>query len=286
MFKLTKWQTGVYAIRNKVNGKIYIGSAAICIKTRWRGHRRTLRGGRHANKILQRAWRKYGEHLFEFVVLELCFAFNCVEREQYWIDYYKAADRRFGYNICTVAGSTLGRTHGKSVRDRISTKYHEAYPPEKRFWSNVDKNGPVCHGLGRCWNWMAGRDKDGYGRIRVYGRRTRTHRYSWIIHNGSIPNDLRVLHYCNNFICVNPGHLYLGDHSDQMDAMVKNGLTAQGSRNGSAKLTECDVKEVRKRCGSGFETDEIHAIANELGVSYATIYDIVIMRTWKHLATE
>lgn len=60
---------GVYAIRNKINGHEYIGSSGD-IKTRWKRHRTMLRGNRHHTVYLQRAWNKYGESAFEFVVLK------------------------------------------------------------------------------------------------------------------------------------------------------------------------------------------------------------------------
>lgn len=62
-------QSGIYIIRNTVNGHFYIGQAVV-IKRRWQVHKAELRGNYHANKHLQSSWNMYGESAFEFLVLE------------------------------------------------------------------------------------------------------------------------------------------------------------------------------------------------------------------------
>jgi group I intron endonuclease len=115
----TELETGVYCIRNTTNGKVYVGSASISIKDRWKYHRRDLRGNRHHSILLQRAWHKYGEDVFEFLVLELCLPADCVSREQHWIDQYRAANNKFGYNVNPTAGSTLGRKHTAETKAKL-----------------------------------------------------------------------------------------------------------------------------------------------------------------------
>ena len=88
--------------------------------------------------------------------------------------------------------------------------------PVSRFWANVQKtNG--------CWEWTGGKHAPGYGRLFVATKEMRAHRFSWLIHNGRIPDGLFVCHKCDNPNCVNPEHLFLGTHQDNMDDMVAKG---------------------------------------------------------------
>ena len=107
--------TGVYQIRNTVNGKIYIGSTAIEFAGRWREHRKNLRGGRHCNQHLQNAWRKHGEETFVFEILLYCDPENCILYEQTYLDVGQPE-----YNICMTAGSSLGYRHTEETKARLS----------------------------------------------------------------------------------------------------------------------------------------------------------------------
>lgn len=109
--KVDSFSTGVYRIHCTVNGRNYVGSAARCFIHRWRMHLHQLRNGKHHSPILQRSWIKYGESSFVFEIIELCDPVICVEREQYYIDKLKAADRNFRFNISPTAGSPLGVKH-------------------------------------------------------------------------------------------------------------------------------------------------------------------------------
>lgn len=92
------------------NGHCYIGSA-IDIKKRWCQHRSQLNLGKHPNRYLQNAWNKYGEDVFEFSVLETCFVFILIFREQHYIDSIKPK-----YNLSRTAGSTLGVKQSEEAR--------------------------------------------------------------------------------------------------------------------------------------------------------------------------
>lgn len=123
--------TGVYRIRNTVNGKAYVGSASRSFKERWGSHRRQLRYGTRHSKHLQNAWNKYGESVFEFEVLERCIPSQCVNCEQLWIDNLSSASRKYGYNSSPTAGSNLG--HRFTMAEDAKAKIAQAI---KKVWKS------------------------------------------------------------------------------------------------------------------------------------------------------
>jgi hypothetical protein len=163
-----------------------------------------------------------------------------------------------------------------------------------RFWSRVDKDGPVPEHrpeLGQCWVWTRGTAQAGYGVMGWRGATTTTHRVAWMLSFGPIPNGLHVLHKCDNRLCVNPHHLFLGTQADNARDMWAKGRGSNPPRHGkggirrgadstSAKLTEAAVRDIRARYASG--TPQAH-LAREYGIRQTTISMIVLRHTWKHL---
>lgn len=137
-------KSAIYGILNLLDGKIYIGSA-IKINMRLSSHKSKLNKNTHINPHLQRAWNKYSELAFEFIVLEYCDTLNLIEREQYWIDLTKSNDPMFGYNIRKKASSNLGlkypATAGEKVRQANLGKIHTA---EHRAKNSAANTGRVC----------------------------------------------------------------------------------------------------------------------------------------------
>lgn len=109
-------RNGIYRIKNKTNGKSYIGSAAAPygLKGRWDRHQWHLDNNCHPNLLLQRAWVKYGADSFAFEVLLYCDPENCLMYEQITLDYYKPE-----YNICQQAGSRLGTKHSEETKQKL-----------------------------------------------------------------------------------------------------------------------------------------------------------------------
>lgn len=170
----------------------------------------------------------------------------------------------------------------KSGRIKVSRKASA----EIRFWRDIDKNGPEVGGLGKCWIWKIGplAKTCSYGAISVKHKAIRVHRYSWILHFGKIPDDLHVLHRCDNPLCVNPAHLFLGDEKVNKKDMVEKKRQCKGEDVHAAKLTESQVLEIRRRYakiahghGNGVK------LAKEFGVSKEAIQLIVTRKNWKHI---
>lgn len=105
--------SGIYQIRNSVNGKLYVGSAA-SLRSRSSRHRHDLRKGKHHSSRLQNAWDKYGETCFVFETLLICNKENLLFYEQRAIDAINPE-----YNIERVAGSSLGRTHSDKTKEML-----------------------------------------------------------------------------------------------------------------------------------------------------------------------
>lgn len=97
---------------------------------------------------------------------------------------------------------------------------------EDRFWNKVDKETESG-----CWEWV-GSTRNGYGCIRPIGVTKYSHRVSWELHNGPIPDGLWVLHKCDNRKCVNPDHLFLGTNQDNVNDKMSKGRGPVGARNG------------------------------------------------------
>ena len=124
-----------------------------------------------------------------------------------------------------------------------------------------------------CWLWEGMVQNKGYGLIRAAHGPMLAHRLSWEIANGPIPSGLFVLHRCDVPCCINPAHLFLGTHADNMrDMRAKGrGRSVRGERHVNAKLTDLQVQEIRIAIAAGRTQ---RSIASEYGVSKAPIWRI------------
>ncbi len=131
-YPLPLLKSGVYLIKNLLNGKVYVGSS-VDLQQRWRSHRGELREGTHWNKHLQSAWNKYGEESFAFIVVVRCSPWLCMDWEQLYIDELNAVDSRYGYNINRMSNSSLGFKHSEEQRAKRGELMRRRYEdPEER----------------------------------------------------------------------------------------------------------------------------------------------------------
>ncbi len=145
---------------------------------------------------------------------------------------------------------------------------------QERFWERVNKGSPD-----ECWNWTGTKTSFGYGCTYGDGTLILAHRYSWVIHNGDILEDMFVLHHCDNPACVNPRHLYLGTQKDNMADRSRRRRCC-GTVVGTAKLNEKDIDTIDLMLVVGILMKDI---ATMFGVSEDTIYSIKYRHTWKHV---
>ena len=147
---------------------------------------------------------------------------------------------------------------------------------DQRFWSKVNKKGPE-----QCWEWTAGKFKQGYGQFSLKGKTSYSHRLSAAM-SGLDIEGLVVRHKCDNPSCVNPNHLEAGSYQDNMnDRSLRGRCNSQvGEAHHNSILNDDLVTEIRERVSKG-ETQT--KIASELGVSTYTVNKVVLRKTWKHL---
>jgi group I intron endonuclease len=109
---------GIYAIRCKPTGKVYIGSAVV-FTVRWKAHANALAANRHHSYRLQRAWNKYGPDAFAFEVIERVEPERLIEREQFHIDAFRSAVPSIGFNIRPNAASALGMVTSEETKAKL-----------------------------------------------------------------------------------------------------------------------------------------------------------------------
>lgn len=147
-----------------------------------------------------------------------------------------------------------------------------------KFWNLVNRCGDSC------WSWMMSKTKRGYGVFYFNGRRTTAHRFAYASSRGPIPENMCVCHTCDNPGCVNPDHLYLGTHNDNMrdkaerKRVVSNPLKAE--RHWNAKLKNQDVIEIRNLWKQGWKQKDI---GNKFGITARYVCEIVGRRCWRSI---
>ena len=142
-------------------------------------------------------------------------------------------------------------------------------PPRRPVLARMVEKIDFSGGPDGCWVWAGARDTRDYGKIVRNGRVEKAHRVMWEEMNGPIPPGLFGCHHCDNPPCVNPAHLFLGTHAENMADMMRKGRYPTGSAHHNTKLTakgkEIAVLMLQSGC---FKQTEI---ARRLNVSDATI---------------
>lgn len=128
-----------------------------------------------------------------------------------------------------------------------------------------------------CWNWSGVLHKQGYGMIRSGRTHHLTHRASYKVFKGEIPDGLFVCHRCDNRKCVNPDHLFLGTVQDNQKDMKSKDRSMFGEKSSAAKLKESDVLQILSLKGSMTQ----RAIAKMFDVSPSLVCMILKGAVWQ-----
>lgn len=165
----------------------------------------------------------------------------------------------------------------RAARNMLCLAHCSKQTMERRFWAKVQKTDS-------CWLWTGARHvfrgKPRYGRFRVNGKLTFTHRLSWTMHFGDIPDGLQVNHRCDVTNCIRPDHLELGTQADNMRHRTERNRVPRGESTGRAKLTEREVAAIRALCDRGAAKG---LIAEAVGINPHTLTSIVKRRSWTHV---
>lgn len=132
----------------------------------------------------------------------------------------------------------------------------------KWFWGRVEVRATDV-----CWPWKGAIGPCGYGSLRVNGGKGRAHRVAYELAYHRAPGALGVLHRCDNPLCCNPSHLFLGTQRDNLQDMWKKGrgrwnpnptwLFKHGEDHATAKISDADVAAIRARWDAGETAKEI-----------------------------
>ena len=151
-----------------------------------------------------------------------------------------------------------------------------------KFWSHVAKSDSTS-----CWHWTGplsspsnSGQRYGYISFTADGKNKmyRANRFSWVLQNGPIPDGMVVRHTCDVPGCVNPEHLKIGTHADNVADRMKRWRTQQGSDHYKAILTEDQVLDIFDN-----DTDSNVALGKKYGVHSTTILKIRRAHSWRML---
>jgi len=169
-------------------------------------------------------------------------------------------------------------------RSYFKSKEYKSKTIEEKLFTRVNKDGQtMAHTphLGKCWEWTGGRN-DGYGCMKIV-KNELTHRISWRIKFGEIQDGMCVLHKCDNRICVNPEHLFLGTNADNVRDRTLKGRSnrPKSFNNQEFKLNPEKVIKIRKiRESTDLTYNEIAKLFN---VSGHTIFSICKRHVWANV---
>lgn len=140
--------------------------------------------------------------------------------------------------------------------------------------------------MSNCILWHKSKDKDGYGQIFVNGKRRLAHRLKYCEAHNCTYDSIRgfiIRHTCDTPSCVNPDHLVIGTHADNMQDRADRQRTAVGTAHGNVKLSEADVLTIRARYVKGDRNNSLSTIAKDYGITFQTVSKIINRQKWQHI---
>jgi len=132
-----------------------------------------------------------------------------------------------------------------------------------------------------CWPWLGGRFKGGYGyfKCKALGPPMNASRAAWIIFHGE-PGKSFICHTCDNRECCNPSHLFLGTPKENMEDCARKGRISHGIHRHNARLTDDDVREMRRLRSEGAKYTDLMA---RFGIAKSTVAHVISGDSWKRV---
>lgn len=166
----------------------------------------------------------------------------------------------------------------------------------ERFWRNIHIGEKH-----ECWPWKNSQFTGGYGQFKIDRKNLKSHRVAYYLHYGIDPQSNLICHRCDNPVCCNPYHLFMGTEKDNMQDCLSKGRIvsgrgeshgskthperwARGERVSSSKLTLDQVKEIRSLYAAGNITQD--ELSEQFGITRRGIGRIIKGDTWKHAVSE
>ena len=259
----------IYQIRNVKNNKVYVGSS-VNVKRRLRSHRSLLLKGVHHSIHLQRAFNIEGKDVFVFEILEYV---NDTEElldiEQFWIDKLDSCNDKKGYNIALQAGAPMA---GRKQSEEANAKTGAA----SKRWHRINKGTPKYDKyLNNLSKSLVGHEVSEETRAKIAEKaRLRTGESNPFFGRNHTEETKRKISL------KNLGRPRSKDAKRKTSETLKKKRVNQGSANGSAKLTESSVLDIKRRLLAGEKQADI---ASDFAVSPGSISNIQQGKTWKHL---
>jgi len=156
---------------------------------------------------------------------------------------------------------------------------HRWLSAKDRFMRMVDARDHAS-----CWKFLGWSSSRGYGQYTVAGKKHNAHKASYLLFIGKIPDGIVVRHKCDNPSCVNPSHLELGTHQDNMNDRRDRQRGARGDRynSGTAKLNPVAVAVMRHMYSRGLKSQS--ALGRAYGVTQGAVWRVVHGKNWGYLS--
>lgn len=131
-----------------------------------------------------------------------------------------------------------------------------------------------------CWLWNGVKNDRGYASAMWRGKNVHVHKLAYELLVGLVPSGMDVCHKCDVRTCVNPDHLFIATHLENIRDRDKKNRQAKGEQNARSKLTEEQVREIRRKYKKGVYGYGCRKLAKEYGITHPNIYEIIKGRHW------
>lgn len=182
--------------------------------------------------------------------------------------------KHYGLGYCQMH-YTRTRSHGDSTTVKPGHRYTDKDAAQRLSARSKPQGDCIVYTFGRP-------SRSGHRTMGFHGRVVGVHRIAWILAHGELAPGIAVLHRCDVPNCIKVNHLFLGTVADNNADRDRKGRhrPLPGSSNGSARLSEYQIIEIRGLISHGYAQQ---TVADRYGVSQSTIWGIANRRSWKHV---